>query len=68
MAWPWLPVLRETLRRHVVDAHAELAQTSPPGGALDLLQHAVTVDPLNEDLHRRVEAALTNARITLDGR
>ncbi|MDG4834187.1 bacterial transcriptional activator domain-containing protein [Solwaraspora sp. WMMD1047] len=56
--WPWLPPVREALRRQVIDAYAALAAEADPPTALRLLRDAVGVDPLNEDLHRRTVRAL----------
>jgi DNA-binding SARP family transcriptional activator len=52
--WPWLAAHREGVRRHVVDAQAALAAAHPdPHAALAMLQDAIRIDPLNEELHRR---------------
>jgi DNA-binding SARP family transcriptional activator len=61
MSWTWLPALREVLRRHVIDAYTELAEASASPEELYLLQGAAAVDPLNDDLHRRVRRALIDA-------
>lgn len=55
--WPWLAPHREAIRRHVIDAYASLA-ASHPEQAVNLLQQAVRVDPVNEHLHRQALAAL----------
>jgi DNA-binding SARP family transcriptional activator len=62
--WPWLAPAREVTRRLVIDAYAALAAAqTDPHRTLALLQDAIRVDPLNEDLHRQalhVLAALGN--------
>ncbi|MEV0392932.1 hypothetical protein [Polymorphospora rubra] len=59
--WPWLVAAREALRRQVIDAHTTLAGKCDPQTALVLLQQAIDVDPLNENLHRRTAQALADA-------
>ncbi|MFJ2081302.1 hypothetical protein ACIOBK_02035 [Micromonospora chokoriensis] len=57
--WPWLEPIRETIRRHVLDAHAALAAASPdPRQALEWLQGGIRIDPYNADLHTRAVTAL----------
>jgi DNA-binding SARP family transcriptional activator len=51
--WPWLPPHREVTRRRVLDAYTALADAADAPTAATLLDAAVAVDPLNEDLHRR---------------
>ncbi|MFB6393545.1 BTAD domain-containing putative transcriptional regulator [Polymorphospora lycopeni] len=58
--WPWLAAAREALRREVIDAHTTLAGACDPQTALVLLQEAINVDPLNEDLYRRTARALAD--------
>jgi DNA-binding SARP family transcriptional activator len=54
LGWPWLAPHREAIRRHVIDAHADLAATHhDPHAALALLQDGIRVDPYNEELHRQ---------------
>lgn len=60
MPWPWLHVHREVLRRHSIDAYAELADASTPQHAQHLYHEAITVDPLNDDLHQRAIRAMTD--------
>lgn len=58
--WPWLDPIRETIRRHVIDAHVALADTADDARrALTLLQAAIRIDPYNADLHRRAVNVLT---------
>jgi DNA-binding SARP family transcriptional activator len=54
--WPWLNTARERVRRPVVDAYTELADTATD--PLPLLRAAIEIDPINEDLHRRTMHAL----------
>ncbi|MER7894461.1 hypothetical protein ABTX15_32150 [Micromonospora sp. NPDC094482] len=57
--WAWLDPIRETVRRHVIDAHVAAAAAEPdPRRALDLLQGGIRVDPYNADLQARVMNAL----------
>ncbi|WP_124771550.1 BTAD domain-containing putative transcriptional regulator [Micromonospora inaquosa] len=57
--WPWLDPIRETTRRHVIDAHAALASASPDAReALAWLQAGIRIDPYNADLHTRAVSAL----------
>jgi DNA-binding SARP family transcriptional activator len=56
--WPWLEPHRETIRHHVVDAYADLADSIPAAEAIELLRHAIAVDPYNEHLHHRAVDAL----------
>ncbi|MFK3980589.1 BTAD domain-containing putative transcriptional regulator [Micromonospora sp. NPDC050397] len=57
--WPWLDAPRELTRRLVIDAYAVLAaEQHDPHHTLTLLQDAIRVDPLNEDLHRQAVHAL----------
>ncbi|MEJ3742841.1 BTAD domain-containing putative transcriptional regulator [Actinomycetes bacterium KLBMP 9797] len=58
--WPWLVPHREAIRRHVIDAYTRLA-ADHPAEAVELLQKAVRVDPLNEHLHQHAVRALTAA-------
>jgi two-component SAPR family response regulator len=45
--WPWITPIRETVRRHVIDAYTTLAaQTADPATAAALLGQAVAVDPV----------------------
>ncbi|MET7752702.1 BTAD domain-containing putative transcriptional regulator [Micromonospora sp. NPDC005367] len=58
--WPWLDPIRETIRRHIIDAYVALAAAaSGPRNALDLLQGAIRIDPYNAELHARTMNALT---------
>ncbi|MFI7523779.1 hypothetical protein [Micromonospora globbae] len=58
--WPWLDPIRETIRRHVIDAHVALADAAPDTRrALTLLQAAIRIDPYNTDLHTRAVNLLT---------
>ncbi|SIR90697.1 transcriptional activator domain-containing protein [Micromonospora avicenniae] len=57
--WPWLDPIRETIRRHIIDAYVALAAAaSGPRHALDLLQGAIRIDPYNAELHARTMNAL----------
>ncbi|MEH0931429.1 hypothetical protein [Micromonospora sp. CPCC 205558] len=57
--WPWLEPIRETTRRHVIDAHAALASASPDARqALAWLQAGIRIDPYNANLHTRAISAL----------
>ncbi|MGC5288887.1 AfsR/SARP family transcriptional regulator [Micromonospora sp. DT231] len=57
--WPWLDPIRETTRRHAINAHAALASTSTDAReALAWLQAGIRIDPYNADLHTRAVAAL----------
>jgi DNA-binding SARP family transcriptional activator len=56
--WPWLAPQRETIRDQVVNAYADLVDGLPAGQAIELLSEAITVDPYNEDLHRRAITTL----------
>lgn len=56
--WPWALGVREEVRRDVIDAYAALAELSSPAAAVALLADALSIDPLNEDLHRRTLQAL----------
>jgi DNA-binding SARP family transcriptional activator/uncharacterized membrane protein YheB (UPF0754 family) len=57
-AWPWAEVPREDLRGRAVDVLVSLAATRLVAGdvraALDALERAVEVDPLAEQLYRRI--------------
>ncbi|MFC0504981.1 AfsR/SARP family transcriptional regulator [Micromonospora costi] len=58
--WPWLDPIRETLRRHVIDAYVALADAAPDSqSTLALLQAAIRIDPYNADLHARAANTLT---------
>ncbi|MGI5525838.1 AfsR/SARP family transcriptional regulator [Micromonospora sp. CA-259024] len=58
--WPWLDPIRETTRRHVIDACAALADAEPdPQRGLAVLQAGLRIDPYNADLHARARSALT---------
>ncbi len=56
--WPWAEVPREDLRGRAVDVLVSLAATRLVGGnvagALQALERAVEVDPLAEQLYRRI--------------
>jgi DNA-binding SARP family transcriptional activator len=56
--WPWAEVPREDLRGRAVDVLVSIAATRLVGGdargALDALERAVEVDPLAEQLYRRI--------------
>jgi DNA-binding SARP family transcriptional activator/uncharacterized membrane protein YheB (UPF0754 family) len=56
--WPWAEVPREDLRGRAVDVLVSMAATRLVGGdvrgALDALERAVEVDPLAEQLYRRI--------------
>jgi DNA-binding SARP family transcriptional activator len=58
MNWPWVEVPREDLRGRAVDVLVSLAATRLVNGdvrsALDALERAVEVDPLAEQLYRRI--------------
>ncbi|MEV6370129.1 BTAD domain-containing putative transcriptional regulator [Micromonospora musae] len=57
--WPWLDPIRESIRRHIIDAYVALAAAaSGPHHALDLLQGAICIDPYNADLHARAMKSL----------
>ncbi|WP_435209087.1 AfsR/SARP family transcriptional regulator [Micromonospora sp. bgisy143] len=72
--WPWLDPVRETTRRHVIDACAALADVeSDPQRSLAVLQAGLRIDPYNADLHARARSALTahgdhEAATELEGR
>jgi len=67
--WPWLAAPRETIRRHVIDACVTLAGDEPdPHTALALLQEALRVDPVNEELHRRTQQAQAATNHPVPGR
>ncbi len=56
--WPWVAVPRETLRRRVIDAYVTLAaDQADPHTAVALLEGAVDVDPVNDDLRDRARRA-----------
>ncbi|MEU9507135.1 hypothetical protein AB0D32_12730 [Micromonospora sp. NPDC048170] len=58
--WPWLDPLRESTRRHVIDAHTALANNTPdPNTRLLHLQDALRLDPHNEHLHHQAAGILT---------
>lgn len=56
--WPWAEVPREDLRGRAVDVLVSLAAMRQRGGdvrgALDALENAVDIDPLAEQLYRRI--------------
>jgi DNA-binding SARP family transcriptional activator len=56
--WAWVEVPREDLRRRGIDVLVSLAATRLVGGdvraALDALSRAVDIDPLSEQLYRRI--------------
>jgi len=56
--WAWADVPREDLRRRAVDVLVSLGATrlvaGDVQGALDVLSHAVEVDPVAEQLYRRI--------------
>ncbi|MDQ3978750.1 MAG: bacterial transcriptional activator domain-containing protein, partial [Actinomycetota bacterium] len=56
--WPWAEVPREDLRARAVDVLVSIAATRLVAGdvlgALDALERAVEVDPLAEQLYRRI--------------
>jgi DNA-binding SARP family transcriptional activator len=53
-SWLWLIPHRETVRRHVLDAHIELATSEPdPKAGLAHIEHAIRLDPYNEDIYQR---------------
>jgi two-component SAPR family response regulator len=51
--WPWLDPHREATRRQVLDAYAALAADQPEA-AVQLLHAAALVDPVNDELRRRI--------------
>jgi len=51
--WPWLNQPRTALRRDLIDAHLALAETAGTDQTLRHLHDAITIDPYNENLHRR---------------
>ena len=57
--WPWLAPHREAIRRHALDATIALAEHTPnPARRITVLQHAAAViDPVNDDIHRRLMTA-----------
>ncbi|WP_433230068.1 AfsR/SARP family transcriptional regulator [Micromonospora sp. CA-248260] len=58
--WPWLDPIRESTRRHVIDAHSTLATSaSDPHARLHHLQNALRLDPYNEHLHHQASDTLT---------
>ncbi|WP_307847012.1 hypothetical protein [Micromonospora sp. D93] len=58
--WPWLDPIRETTRRHVINACAALADAEPePQRGLAVLQAGLRIDPYNADLHARARSAFT---------
>ena len=59
--WPWLDPFREATRRHVIDAYAALAEAADPSTAIGLLEAALRIDPVNEDLHHRAARAYAAA-------
>ncbi|QDY11201.1 hypothetical protein FJK98_32045 [Micromonospora sp. HM134] len=57
--WPWLDLIREKTRRHVIDAHTTLATSAPdPHTRLHHLQNALRLDPYNEHLHHQAANTL----------
>lgn len=58
MSWPWAEVPREDLRGRAVDVLVSLAATRLVNGdirsALDALERAIQVDPVAEQLYRRI--------------
>jgi len=56
--WAWADVPREDLRRRAVDVLVSLGATrlvaGDVRGALDVLSHAVEVDPVAEQIYRRI--------------
>ncbi len=56
--WAWADVPREDLRRRAVDVLVSLGATrlvaGDVRGALDVLSHAIEVDPVGEQLYRRI--------------
>jgi DNA-binding SARP family transcriptional activator len=56
--WAWADVPREDLRRRAVDVLVSLGATrlvaGDVRGALDVLSHAIEVDPVAEQLYRRI--------------
>ncbi|MQA06705.1 MAG: LysM peptidoglycan-binding domain-containing protein, partial [Streptosporangiales bacterium] len=55
--YAWAEPLRESLHRNAIDAHARLAEHHHHDGnteqAITVLDHAITLDPYNEDLYQR---------------
>jgi hypothetical protein len=43
--WPWLPPHREAIRRDIIDAYIELADSAQTDEALNLVRQALTVEP-----------------------
>ncbi|GIF47554.1 hypothetical protein Afe04nite_20930 [Asanoa ferruginea] len=54
--WPWIQPHRERLRRAAIDSYVGLADHAGPTTALQLLQRAAAVDPLNVYLPDRIAA------------
>jgi DNA-binding SARP family transcriptional activator len=62
--WLWLAPYREATRRHLIDAHTQLANTTTnPHTALTYIQAAIRIDPYNEALYQHamhLHATLNN--------
>ncbi|MEU3118488.1 hypothetical protein ABZ652_30785 [Micromonospora chalcea] len=55
-AWPWLDLIRETIRRRIIDVCAASAAAEPdPDRALSVLQAGIRIDPYNAALHKRAK-------------
>jgi hypothetical protein len=59
--WPWLGPHREAIRRHIIDAYTELATHTDLHTAATLLDHALQVDPYNENLRQQAIRACATA-------
>ncbi|MHB8448955.1 MAG: BTAD domain-containing putative transcriptional regulator [Mycobacteriales bacterium] len=61
----WLEPVREELHRHALDAHVRLAELHDEAGetdaAINVLERAITLDPVAEDLYRRLIRLLGRA-------
>jgi DNA-binding SARP family transcriptional activator len=56
--WPWLAAPREAIRRQVIDACVALAAAEPdPRASVALLDDALRVDPVNDELRRLADRA-----------
>lgn len=56
--YSWAEPVREDLHRRALDAHVRLAEIRDENGdsqaAIHVLEHAITLDPVAEDLYRRM--------------
>ena len=62
--WLWLIPTREQIRRTALDACTTLADHTEPAEALTWIQHAITIDPHNQSLHRHAANLLDAASAT----